>query len=170
VSAAPATADPGAPRPALFRVRVLISTLFGIGHAPFASGTVASAATMPLAVLLALGGPWVFAAGTVAAIAIAFWSAGAAEAHFGLKDPHAVVIDEVAGQLVALAFVPLGWIWFTAGFLLFRLFDIVKPYPAGRLERVPGGPGIVLDDLAAGVYANLVLVAARLLWGALGHH
>lgn len=167
MSVGPVRAD--APRSALFRTRVLISTFFGIGHAPIASGTVASAATIPIAVLLALGGPWVFAAGTVLAILAAFWSAGAAEAHFGLKDPHAVVIDEVAGQLVALAFVPLGWIWYAAGFLLFRAFDIVKPYPAGRLERVPGGPGIVLDDLAAGVYANLVLVAARFLRGALGH-
>lgn len=169
MSPAPGRPDAGPPPSALFRTRVLIATLFGVGHAPVASGTVASAATLPLAVLLALGGPWVFAAGTIATIVVAFWAAGAAEAHFGLKDPHAVVIDEVAGQLVALAFVPLGWIGYTAGFLLFRAFDIVKPYPAGRLERVPGGPGIVLDDLAAGVYANLVLVAARFLWGALGH-
>lgn len=170
MSASPETPPAGGPpRTASFRVRVAISTLFGIGHAPVASGTVASAATIPIAVALALCGPWVFLAGTAVVIVIAFWSAGAAEAHFGLKDPHAVVIDEVAGQLVALAFVPLGWIWYAAGFFLFRVFDVIKPYPANRLERVPGGPGIVLDDLAAGVYANLVLVLARVVWGALGH-
>ena len=157
------------PAPALFRLRILISTYFGIGHFPFASGTVASAATLPIAVLLALGGPWIYAAGTAVVIVLAFWSANAAEAHFGLKDPHDVVIDEVAGQLVTLAFVPLTGIWYAAGFFVFRLFDIVKPWPASRLERVPGGPGIVLDDLAAGVYGNLLLLAARLLWSTLGH-
>ena len=170
MSAGPARADAGGSSsdPALFRLRILISTFFGIGRFPIASGTVASAATLPLAVALALAGPWVFAAGTAVVIVLAFWSAGAAETHFGLKDPHDVVIDEVAGQLVTLAFVPLTGIWYAAGFFVFRLLDIVKPYPANRLERVPGGPGIVLDDLAAGVSGNLLRVAARFLWGALG--
>lgn len=145
-------------------VRVMIATFFGLGRFPFASGTVASAATIPIAVLLALGGSALFLTGTALAIVIAFWSAGAAERAFGLKDPHAVVIDEVAGQLVALAFVPLAPLTYAAGFFLFRVFDVLKPFPARRLERVPGGPGIVLDDLAAGLYANLLIQAGLYLW------
>jgi phosphatidylglycerophosphatase A len=71
----------------------------------------------------------------------------------GIKDPQFVVIDEVAGQLVALIAVPLAWKSFLAGFILFRAFDIVKPPPVRQLEAIPEGAGIVLDDLAAGLYA-----------------
>jgi phosphatidylglycerophosphatase A len=149
--------------PRLHGTRVMIATLFGLGRFPVASGTVGSAATLPAAVGLAMLGPVWFTAATVLVIAVAIWSAGAAEREFGLKDPHAVVIDEVAGQLVALAFVPLSLAWVAGGFFLFRLFDVVKPFPARQLERLPGGPGIVLDDLAAGLYANLVLQAVRFL-------
>ena len=71
----------------------------------------------------------------------------------GVKDPQFVVIDEVAGQLVALIAVPLAWKSFLAGFILFRVFDIVKPPPVRQLEAIPEGAGIVLDDVAAGLYA-----------------
>jgi phosphatidylglycerophosphatase A len=71
----------------------------------------------------------------------------------GMKDPQFVVIDEVAGQLVALIAVPLAWKSFLAGFILFRVFDIVKPPPVRQLEALPEGTGIVLDDIAAGLYA-----------------
>jgi phosphatidylglycerophosphatase A len=71
----------------------------------------------------------------------------------GVKDPQFVVIDEVAGQLVALAGVPLAWKTFLAGLILFRVFDILKPFPIRRLERLPEGTGIVVDDLGAGLYA-----------------
>jgi phosphatidylglycerophosphatase A len=71
----------------------------------------------------------------------------------GKKDPQFVVIDEVAGQLIALIAAPLAWKTFLAGFILFRAFDIVKPPPVRQLERLPEGMGIVLDDVAAGLYA-----------------
>ena len=71
----------------------------------------------------------------------------------GIKDPQFVVIDEVAGQMVALIGVPLAWKSFLAGFILFRVFDIVKPPPVRQLEALPEGTGIVLDDIAAGLYA-----------------
>jgi phosphatidylglycerophosphatase A len=73
------------------------------------------------------------------------------------KDPSIVVIDEVAGQLISLVAVPLAWKTFLAGFILFRVFDIVKPPPVRQLERLPEGTGIVLDDVAAGVYALAVM-------------
>jgi phosphatidylglycerophosphatase A len=72
-----------------------------------------------------------------------------------VKDPQFVVIDEVAGQLIALIAVPLAWKTFLAGFILFRVFDILKPPPVRQLERLPGGTGIVLDDVAAGIFAFL---------------
>jgi phosphatidylglycerophosphatase A len=75
----------------------------------------------------------------------------------GSKDPQFVVIDEVAGQLIALIAVPLAWKTFLAGFILFRVFDIVKPPPVRQLERLPEGTGIVLDDVAAGIYALIVM-------------
>jgi phosphatidylglycerophosphatase A len=75
----------------------------------------------------------------------------------GIKDPQFVVIDEVAGQLVALIAVPLAWKSFLAGFILFRAFDIVKPPPVRQLEAIPEGAGIMLDDVAAGLYALAVM-------------
>jgi len=75
----------------------------------------------------------------------------------GSKDPQFIVIDEVAGQLVALIGVPLGWKTFLAGFILFRVFDIWKPFPIRQLERLPEGTGIVVDDLGAGLYALAIM-------------
>jgi phosphatidylglycerophosphatase A len=83
-----------------------------------------------------------------------------------IKDPGFVVIDEVAGQLISLIAVPLGWKTFLAGFILFRVFDILKPPPVRQLERLPEGTGIVLDDVAAGIYA-LVVIQLLLHWGLL---
>jgi len=76
---------------------------------------------------------------------------------YGKKDPQFVVIDEVAGQLIALIAVPVAWKTFLAGFILFRAFDITKPPPVRRLEKLPEGTGIVLDDVAAGLYALVVM-------------
>jgi len=136
----------------------LVATFFGIGRLRPGPGSWASAVTvllwaalayvltpslrMPLAIGLALG---VTLIGIPAATQVARRS--------GIKDPQFVVIDEVAGQLVALIAVPLTWKSFLAGFILFRAFDIVKPPPVRQLEALPEGTGIVLDDVAAGLYA-----------------
>ena len=88
---------------------------------------------------------------------IGVWAANEAEAHYGREDPGQVVIDEVAGQLVTLAFTGAGAVAALVGFLLFRVFDIIKPYPANRFERLHGGLGIMADDLAAGVYGCVAL-------------
>src|SRR5262245_33061791 len=171
MSGGPAPAPPGEADLAgapLFDLRVRIATLFGAGRFPVAPGTVGSALTLPFAAGLAWVSPWALLAGAAASIPLAIWSAEAAERRFGVKDPSAVVVDEAAGQLAALAFVPLDLRTYVAGFLLFRLFDVVKPYPARRLERLSGGAGIVLDDVAAGVYANAALqLLLRLVGG--GH-
>jgi phosphatidylglycerophosphatase A len=92
--------------------------------------------------------------------AVGVWSANAAERHFGGVDPAPVILDEVVGMLITLAFLPVNITGAVVGFLLFRLFDVVKPWPANRLEAVHGGLGVMADDAMAGVYGN---VAMRLL-------
>ena len=149
---------------AVDRLALLISTVGGVGHAPLAPGTVASALTaLALGVLspsrLALV---VF---LLAVILVGTWAAQEAERSLGGKDPGAIVVDEVAGMALAVLTVPLTPAVLIAGFLLFRVFDIVKPYPANALQRLPGGVGVMIDDLVAGLYALLLLLVARALVG-----
>jgi phosphatidylglycerophosphatase A len=103
-----------------------------------------------------------FAALAAAALAPSIWAADRMARDTGSKDPQTVVVDEVVGQWIALAGAPTlaRWEWWVAAFVLFRLFDIFKPPPVRALERVPGGAGIVLDDVMAGIYAALVLALA----------
>jgi len=151
---------------------VWIATCGPIGDIPIAPGTFGSVVGLALVLALAqlpLNGAKRTAALAAAAaivLAVGIWSAGKAEEVFGRKDPGQVVIDEVAGQLVtflAAADRPrLTWKWLLAGFVLFRVFDIIKPPPARNLERLPGGWGIMLDDCAAGLYSLAVLLVFRL--------
>lgn len=103
---------------------------------------------------------------TVCFILFAIWISGKAEAQTGKKDPPEIVIDEMAGFLVTMAACPPQWVYIAAGFVLFRVFDIFKPFPIGRInKKMTGGKGVVLDDIVAGVYANMVLQAARVVSG-----
>ncbi len=100
----------------------------------------------------------VLAAASLALLALGVWAAGKAEEFFGRTDPGQVVVDEVVGQMLTFLLLPHAtWKWLAGGFLLFRVFDIVKPFPAGQAERIPGGWGIMLDDVVAGVYGMAVL-------------
>ncbi|MGO8795503.1 MAG: phosphatidylglycerophosphatase A [Candidatus Sulfotelmatobacter sp.] len=136
----------------------LIATFFGIGRIKPGPGTWASAVTMLLWAALAytlapsLRMPVVIALAAIVTL-IGIPAATRVARGYGIKDPQFVVIDEVAGQLVALIAVPLAWKSFLAGFILFRVFDIIKPPPVRQLEAIPEGAGIVLDDVAAGLYA-----------------
>ncbi len=116
---------------------------------------------IPLAWALARGGGWVFALGMAAVIAASIPLAGRASRLLGHKDPKPVVIDEIAGYLVAMWGHPATAANLAAAFFLFRLFDVAKPFPCRRLESLPGGWGIVLDDLMAGLYASAILYLAR---------
>jgi phosphatidylglycerophosphatase A len=146
------------------RVANLISTWFGCGYAPVAPGTVGSLAAVGIAFLLAHYAGWQpfwFAALALAATAPSIWAAGVTALAVNKKDPGLVVIDEVVGQWLALAGArSLNVKSWVSAFVLFRLFDIWKPIPVRNLERLPGGAGIVADDLMAGVYAALVLFIA----------
>jgi phosphatidylglycerophosphatase A len=147
------------------RLRLFIATAGGVGYFPVASGTAGSVPGVLLAWgLWELGGLVATIAGVVVATLVGVWAAHGAERHFGKEDPGPVVIDEVAGQMLTLLFVQPTPLALGLGFFLFRLFDVLKPFPARRLESLPGGSGIMADDLAAGIYANVVLqIVLRLL-------
>ena len=140
------------------RLAVFLATAGYCGYFPIAPGTVGSAAGLIVYLLVWwTKSPIVEVALIVAVFAAGTWAATHAERFFGGIDPGPVVIDEVLGMLVTLAFIPAGWSAVLAGFFLFRVFDVVKPYPANRLEKFHGGFGIMADDAMAGVYANLSL-------------
>ena len=136
-------------------VAIALATCFGVGYVPVAPGTFGSLAG--LALWLILPTPAALAAAIVVTFAVGAWASGVAEHHFATSDPGPAVIDEVMGMLATMFLNPSGWVSASAGFFLFRLFDVIKPYPANRLERLPGGFGIMADDLMAAIYANLVL-------------
>jgi phosphatidylglycerophosphatase A len=146
---------------------VRLATVGPLGMFPVAPGTVGSLAGLALCLVIrSAGGPWLEGLTILLVFAVGTWAATQAERHFSTTDPGPVVIDEVLGQLITLAFLPASPAGYLAGFLLFRLFDIVKPWPVSRLEALPGGLGIMADDAMAGVYG---LVALRLLaWAAPG--
>jgi phosphatidylglycerophosphatase A len=148
------------------RAGLVVATALGAGYAPIAPGTFGSA----VGLLLWLALPnihWLQLVAILVVAVVGAWSGSVAEEHFDRRDPGQVVVDEVAGMMVTLAFNPVnGFAWFAAAFVLFRAADIIKPFPVNQLERLPGGLGIMADDLAAGIYANLALRAA--LW-AFGH-
>jgi phosphatidylglycerophosphatase A len=140
-----------APRPL---AGLAIATVLGVGYAPVAPGTCGSAAGLVVWWLLPAS-PVVQAVAIVVIFIAGSWGGNVAERHFGRTDPGQVVIDEVMGMLITLFLNPVGWIGAFAGFLLFRVFDVIKPYPANRLEQLHGGVGVMADDAMAAVYANI---------------
>ncbi len=147
---------------------IWIATAAGAGYSPFAPGTAGS--VVGLVIVAALGrlrlDP-VWASVTVGVImlllfAVGVWAAGEGEEFFGRTDPGQVVIDEVVGQMLTMLLLPRAtWPWLVGGFLVFRLFDILKPFPARQAERIPRGWGIMVDDLVAGLYGMVLLTAVK---------
>lgn len=140
-------------------VALLLASVGRIGFFPIAPGTVGSAAGVGLwiALMAAGAGPMAVAAAAAVLFLLGAWAATRAARLLQTEDPGPVVIDEVVGMLVSLVALPATWQVGLAGFILFRVFDVLKPWPADRLEHVPDGWGIMLDDVMAGVYAWLVL-------------
>jgi phosphatidylglycerophosphatase A len=146
------------------RLAVFLATAAYSGYFPIAPGTVGSAVGLAVYAGLSKVAPatgLAFSLLEVLVIAAVFfvgiWAATVSERHFGGTDPGPIVLDEVLGMLVTLAFIPVGLAAAIAGFFLFRIFDIVKPFPARRFEALHGGLGVMADDAMAGVYANLSL-------------
>lgn len=149
------------------RLRVFVASGFGSGFSPVAPGTAGTAAAALLVLVLSTTG--LPAGPTLATLAVAatlgcFALGGAIERVVGKKDPGVVVLDEFAGYFVALTTFSSDWPGLpelAVAFFLFRLFDVAKPTPARQLQKLPGGPGIVLDDLVAGLYALLGVTVFR---------
>ena len=140
------------------RVGLFIATCGYIGYVPVAPGTAGSAAG--LVVLYAVrstGSTSVELAAIVLLFAIGIWSGTVAEHRLGGIDPAPVVVDEVVGMLITLAFLPVNLTGAIVGFLVFRVLDIVKPWPSSRFERLPGGLGVMADDGMAALYGNLAM-------------
>jgi len=145
-------------------LRIAIATGLGTGYSPLVPGTVGSLPGLALAwAARTAAGPYGLLAATLIVAAVGFWAAEGGARHFGGEDPRPVVIDEIAGQMLTLLWIPPTPAALVLGFVVFRVFDVWKPFPAGRLESLPGGSGIMADDLMAGVYANLV-VRIALAW------
>jgi phosphatidylglycerophosphatase A len=138
----------------------LFATWCGCGYSPVAPGTAGSLAAIVIAWPLSRAGfgPWHFLALSLVLLYPAILAAGIVAKESGGKDPQMVVVDEVLGQWITLAGAArIDWLTLALAFALFRLFDIWKPFPIRRIERIPGGAGIVLDDIGAGIYGALVL-------------
>ncbi len=141
------------------RLRRLLATFFYIGDIPPAPGSLATIAGALIAVILH-DRPLVYAAVFGVITAVGFGVSGRIEKMLDRKDPSCVVIDEVAGSLLAFYLLPLNFPVFLIAFFLFRAFDMFKIYPADRMEKLPGGVGIMMDDLIAGLYTNMVMQVA----------
>ena len=140
------------------KIAVFLATFGYVGYFPIAPGTAGSAAALvPYVVLRWLGTPALELAAIVVVCAAGVWAASLTEVALDRKDPGPVVIDEVLGMLMTLAFIPLSVTGVLVAFLVFRVLDVIKPFPAGRLEHLPGGFGIMADDAMAGVYGQLLM-------------
>jgi phosphatidylglycerophosphatase A len=140
-----------------------LASAFGVGYMPLAPGTWGSAVGLILWLFLPAS-PLVQGVVIVALFVVGSWSGSVAEGHFGRTDPGQVVIDEVMGMLITLFLNPVGWKGALVAFLLFRVADVIKPFPANRLERLHGGIGVMADDAMAAVYANLALRLVIVVW------
>jgi len=139
------------------KLALVLSSGFGLGLLPVMPGTFGTLAGLPLAIALARLGPMAGAYVLFFFVLLAVWVSERSARALEKEDPAEVVIDEVAGLLLTLFLLPATGLNLCLGFILFRVFDILKPYPAGRLEKIGGGAGIVLDDLVAGIYANVCI-------------
>ena len=139
----------------MHRVGLFIATCGYLGYVPVAPGTFGSAAGLAVFFLIrSTGSMTLEVAAILVLFAIGIWSGTIAEHHFGGIDPAPVVMDEVVGMLMTLAFLPVSVTGAIVGFLVFRVLDVFKPWPSARFERLPGGLGVMADDGMAAIYGN----------------
>ncbi len=136
---------------------LLFATGFGVGFCPIVPGTMGTLVAIPLYYFLSPISSPLYELTLTAFFFFSSWISGKAEDYWGKKDDRRIVIDEIMGFLITLLWIPKSALSILIGFFLFRIFDILKPPPIRRLEGVKGGFGVVLDDVLAGIYANIVL-------------
>ena len=140
------------------RLAVFLATCGYVGYAPLAPGTFGSAAGLAIFALVRTSGSSIVELVTIVLLfAVGVWSGTEAEHHFGGVDPGPIVIDEVVGMLITLALLPVNITGAIVGFLVFRILDVVKPWPSGRFERLHGGLGVMADDGMAAIYGNVAM-------------
>jgi len=143
---------------------VLYAIGLGTGYSPFAPGTVGTLLAVPLVFLFdSFLYPWLYISATVIIFFTGVYASTIAEKHFGRKDPGNVNIDEIAGYLAFMFFLPFNWITVIVGFFIFRLMDIVKIQPTKFFEKFSGGWGIMLDDLIAAGYTLLIMIGVSII-------
>jgi phosphatidylglycerophosphatase A len=147
------------------KISVFIATGFGSGYIPFMPGTFGTVVGALVSILMyyIFGKNFPMANAILFAVTLApaIYIAGKAETHFGVKDAKQIVIDEMSGFWLSILFHPFSFSIMIAAFILFRIFDIVKPFPICSIQKIRGGLGVVADDLVAAVYVNLILIALR---------
>jgi phosphatidylglycerophosphatase A len=165
VAAEPQTARAAAPRPQGARAWTahVLAVWFGCGHVPVAPGTAGTLGAIPLYLLVRPLGVAAVAVTAAVVTLVGLWAAGDVERRLGVEDPQIVCIDEVAGVFVTWLAAPPTWRGLVVGVVLFRVFDQWKPWPARAAERLGGGAGVMLDDVAAGVWGAALLGVGRLL-------
>lgn len=142
----------------LSRLAKIVASFFYIGFIPVIPGTFGSLASFILYFPLFYAGYWqVYLVAIILIVGAGIWAAGRVARESRIIDPSFIVIDEVAGQLITLFLIPFSWVHLLAGFFLFRIMDIIKPFPGRQAEDLPGGYGIITDDVLAGIYANVLL-------------
>jgi phosphatidylglycerophosphatase A len=140
------------------RIGLLVATFGNIGYAPVAPGTFGSAAALPIYWLLRTYGCWWAELGLICGLfVLGVWASTVAERQLGGQDPAPIVIDEVVGMLITLAWLPVNTAGAIVGFVVFRILDVVKPWPSARFESLHGGLGVMADDAMAAIYGNLIM-------------
>ena len=145
------------------RLILILASGFGAGFSPFAPGTVGTLFAIPVALVFSLLPSPLHELTLITFCFLSFWIADKAQSHWGRADDPRIVIDEIVGFLLTMLWLPTTVGWIIAGFFVFRFFDILKPFPIRRLEKVRGGFGVVLDDVLAGIYGNIVLHLIRII-------
>ena len=143
---------------------ILFSTGFYSGYTPVAPGTAGTVVAVPLYLVMSRLPGFSYGFAVVAFLCMSWWFSRAAELIFLKKDSRRIVIDEMAGFLVTMGFLPPAPVYLLSGFVLFRFFDILKPFPIRRLEALKGGYGVVADDIMAGLYSHALLQGSILLF------
>lgn len=127
------------------------------GRLPIAPGTAGTLVGIPLYLGVKGFSPLAYACTWLLIFMIGLWAAGRAEVVLGRKDHPSIVIDEVVGYLLGMFLLPTGWVFVIVGFVIFRIFDIIKPFPLRHIQNLRGGLGVMIDDIGAGIYTNIVL-------------